>query len=326
MVVPTASNERNTVHHDDAFSGPAHLAPIGVWAGSLRALPIESARDLARELDDLGYGVLWFPESDARDPFVHLALLLDATERIAGGTAIASIWARDALAMACAGRTLAEAFPGRVLLGLGVSHQPLVEGMRGHEYASPLATMRAYLDAMDAATYTAVEPVVPAPRLLSALGPKMLELAAERTQGTIPYLAPVEHTAISRAALPDSALVCPVQAFVLDDDRDRARDIARRCHVANYLALPNYTNNLRRLGFGDDDLRDGGSDGLVDALVACGPAAVVRDRVAQQFAAGADHVCLQVIAADPAPPLAAWRAAIEAVAGLTRRPRTENRI
>jgi probable F420-dependent oxidoreductase len=174
---------------------------------------------------------------------------------------------------------------------------------------------------MDSGLYFAAEPSVPPQRVLAALGPKMLELAAERSQGTIPYLAPVAHTAISRAALPDSALVCPVQALVLDDDRDRARDVARRYHVANYLALPNYTNNLRRLGFGDDDLRDGGSDRLVDALVACGPAAVIRDRVEQQFAAGADHVCVQVIDERAEAPLATWRTLADALSGLGPRAR-----
>ena len=294
---------------------------VGAWAGILRSQPIAEAQEVARELEDLGYGVLWFPESDARETFVNLALMLSATREAVGGTAIANIWARDALAMACAGKTLTEAFPDRLLLGLGVSHQPLVEGMRGHTYRSPLARMRDYLAAMDCASYTAVEPATPVRRLLSALGPKMLELAAEHTDGTIPYLAPPDHTAISRAALPDDALVCPVQAVVFETDRARAHEIARGAHLSFYMHLPNYTNNLERLGFTKDDFAGGGSDKLVDALVAWGSTEQIMERMRAHIAAGADHVCVQIISDRPEPPLDAWRELAPALRELTPRAR-----
>src|SRR5438874_1231270 len=282
------------------------LSRLGLWAGALRTLPIGQAKEVAAEVEAMGYGAVWFPESNARDVFVNLALLLDATDRLIGGTAIANIWARDALAMSTAIKTLTEAFPDRVLAGLGISHQPLVEGMRGHTYAKPLDNMRAYLDAMDAATYTGVEPTTPVRRLLAALGPKMLELAAERTDGVLPYLATPEHTAISRAALPNG-FICPTQSVILDKDQDAARRLGRAGHLAFYLQLPNYTNNLRRLGFTDDDFARGGSDRLVDALVAYGDLDTIAERVQRHRDAGADHVIVQVITPTPDPPVETWR-------------------
>jgi probable F420-dependent oxidoreductase len=269
-----------------------------VWAGSLRTLPIAAAKDAAAELEALSYGVMWFPEADARDVFVNLTLLLGATTTIAGGTAVANIWARDAMAMSSAAKTLTEAFPDRFVLGLGVSHQPLVEGMRGHTYARPLAAMRSYLDAMDTASYSGHDPGAPVRRMIAALGPSMLQLAAQRSDGVIPYLTTPEHTAIARAALPDGA-VCPVQAIVLDDDPTRVREIARQSHTSYYMNLPNYTNNLRRLGFDDDDFASGGSDRLIDALVASGPLDAIVARIRDHFDAGADHVCAQLITENP---------------------------
>jgi probable F420-dependent oxidoreductase len=292
------------------------VPPLGVWSGILRTQPVGRALEIAQQLEEDGYGAMWFPESDARETFVQLAMILGATERMVGGTAIATIWARDPLAMACAGKTLTEAYPERLLLGLGISHQPLVEGMRGHEYRRPLETMRAYLDAMDRATYSAVPPASPVRRLLSALGPKMLELAAQRTSGTIPYLAPPEHTAISRQAMPPGNLVCPVQAIVYETDRDRAFDIARRAHLGFYMALPNYTNNLKRLGFIEDDFKDGGSDRLVDALTAWGTTDRIVARVQRHFEAGADHVVVQVISDVAEPPLEVWTELAVALKGL----------
>jgi probable F420-dependent oxidoreductase len=287
---------------------PLALPPIGTWTGSLRSVPIGEARDLAAELEALGYGAMWFPESDGRDVFVLLALLLSATERLLGGTAVATIHARDAIAMTSAAKALTEAFPERVLVGLGVSHRPLVETMRGHTYERPLATMRRYLDAMDAASYSAVEPPTPVRRLLAALGPRMLALAADRTDGVIPYLVPPEHTAVARAAVGDERSVCTVQAVVLEADRDRALDVGRRCHTAFYMHLPNYTTNLLRLGFTEADLADGGSDRLVDGVVAWGSPARILRRIQEHFDAGADHVCVQVIADGPVtPPVAVWR-------------------
>jgi probable F420-dependent oxidoreductase len=306
------------------MTAPRPILPaIGAWTGALRTVPIGEARELAAELEAMGYGAMWFPESDGRDVFVLLALLLSATEHMVGGTAVANIHARDAIAMSSAAKALTEAFPERALIGLGVSHQPLVEGMRGHVYERPLATMRAYLDAMDAASYTSVEPSTPVRRLIAALGPRMLALAAERSDGVIPYLVTPEHTAVARAAMADGQVVCSVQAVVLEADRARALDIGRRSHTAFYMQLPNYTNNLRRLGFSEDDLAGGGSDRLVDAVVAWGSPEDVTRRIRDHFDAGADHVCVQVISDDATqPPIAAWRAlapALQEVAGLRSR-------
>jgi probable F420-dependent oxidoreductase len=205
--------------------------------------------------------------------------------------------------------TLAEAYPERFLLGLGVSHARLVEGIRGHQYQQPFTAMRHYLDAMDAAAraYRAPKPAPPPPRVLAALGPRMLALAAERAQGAHPYLVTPDHTAKARSALGPNSWLLPEQAVVLETNRDQARAIARR-HISRYLDLPNYTNNWRRLGFNEEDFEGGGSDRLVDALVAWGDAEAVSKRVKDHLDAGADHVCLQVFSAEPhGMPLRQWR-------------------
>jgi probable F420-dependent oxidoreductase len=283
------------------------LDPIGLWAAPLRTMSMSESQDAAAEIEELGYGAMWFPESNGRDVFVHIGLLLERTTRIVGGTAVATIWARDALAMACTGRTLTEAFPERFVLGLGVSHHLMVDDMRGGKYERPLSKMRAYLDGMDVATYTAPPPSTPVRRMISALGPKMLELAGARADGVLPYFVPPEHTAIARAALPSDSLLCPIQAVVIDDDRGRAREIARAAHTAFYMPFPNYTNNLRRLGLGDDDFTGGGSNRLVDMVTACGPVEIAIDRLRAHFDAGADHVGVQIISDDPAAPRRLWR-------------------
>jgi probable F420-dependent oxidoreductase len=298
------------------------LAPIGLWAAPLRSMAMSESQEAAAEIEQLGYGAMWFPEANGRDVFVHIGLLLEHTTRIVGGTAVANIWARDALAMECTGRTLTEAFPERFVLGLGVSHHLMVDDMRGGKYERPLAKMRSYLDAMDAATYTSHPPSTPVRRMLSALGPKMLELAGRRSDGVIPYFVPPEHTAIARAALPREALLCPIQAIVLDDDRVRAREIGRNAHTSFYMPFPNYTNNLRRLGLGDDDFTGGGSDRLVDMVTACGPLDLILERLQAHFDAGADHVTVQIISADPAAPMRVARELAPALAELTARQQT----
>ena len=283
------------------------LGPVGVWTFHLDLQPVPRARELVAELEALGFGAVWIPEAMGRDPMVHATLLLEASERIVLATGIANIWNRSALAMSAAHRTLTSAFPERFLLGLGVSHGPMVEGFLGEQYERPLAKMRAYLDAMDAAPYMADAPAVGPQRVLAALGPKMLRLAAERAAGAHPYFVPVDHTAMARKALGQGPLLCVEQAVVLETDPDRARAIAR-AHMAIYLTLPNYTNNLRRMGFGEDDLDGGGSDKLVDAIVAWGDVDAVVRRVQAHHAAGADHVCIQVLGPTPRDvPLAQWR-------------------
>lgn len=283
------------------------LGRVGLWAYQLDLVPASQARDLAAEIEEIGYPTLWIPEMVGREPFVSSSLLLSATERLVMATGIASIYARDALCANSAWHTLTEAFPDRFLLGLGVSHQMMVEGLRGHDYSKPYSAMSAFLDGMDNGLYTASPSPVPPTRVLAALGPRMLRLSAERAAGAHPYFVPPEHTAFAREVMGPGPLLCPEQAVVLETDPTRAREIARG-HMAMYLQLPNYTNNLLRLGFTADDVADGGSDRLVDAIVAWGDEETVAARVRAHHDAGADHVCVQVVPAEgTAAPVAEWR-------------------
>lgn len=282
------------------------LPRLGIWTGSLDAVPLAEACDHAAEIERLGYGALWVPEVAGRDVFVGLGAILRSTDQLVGATGIASIWARDAVAMTGAAKALTEAFPERVLLGLGVSHHSLVEGLRGHEYRRPLEAMRSYLEAMDASPYTAYRPTTPLRRVLAALGPRMLDLAAERTDGAHTYFVTPEHTATARARLGER-LLCVEQAVLVETDPIRAREIGR-AHTAIYVVLPNYQASLRRMGFEDTDFADGGSDRLVDAIVAWGDEATIAGRVGEQFAAGADHVCVQPLTAERrSVPATQWR-------------------
>jgi probable F420-dependent oxidoreductase len=283
------------------------LGRVGIWTFALDLQPMARARELAAEIQDLGYGAIWVPDAVGRDPLVHAALLLGGTTRIAVGTGIAQIYGRDPMTMNAGWKTVSEAFPGRFVLGLGVSHQPMVEGLRGQTYGPPLSAMREYLDRMDGALYIAAEPTEPPRRVLAALGPKMLALAAERTDGAHPYNVPPEHTARAREILGPGKLLAPEQAVVLETDPVEARRIGRE-HLAIYLDLPNYMNNLRRFGITDDDLADGGSDRLVDMIVAWGDVDAIRARVQAHHDAGADHVAVQVVTGERgALPLDEWR-------------------
>jgi len=283
------------------------LGRVGIWTFALDLQPIARARELAAELEELGYGAIWVPDAIGRDPLVHAALLLGGTRRITVATGIAQIYGRDAMTMTGGWKTVSDAFPGRFVLGLGVSHQPMVEGLRGQTYGPPLTAMREYLDRMDTAMYVAAEPAEPPRRVLAALGPKMLALAAERADGAHPYNVPPEHTARAREILGPEKLLAPEQAVVLETDPVEARRIAR-AHMAIYLDLPNYMNNLRRFGIRDDDIADGGSDRLVDTLVAWGDVDAIRSRVRQHLDAGADHVAVQVLKSERTQvPMDDWR-------------------
>jgi len=283
------------------------LGRVGLWTFQLDLQPASAARETAAELEELGYPTVWLPEAVGREPFVNSALLLGATERMVVATGIVGIWGRDAMTMAAGQLSLGEAFDGRFLLGIGVSHQPMVDFVRGHQYDKPLTKMREYLEAMDRAIYMAPRPAEEPRRVLAALGPKMLELAAAKALGAHPYFVPVEHTEMARGVLGDGPMLCPEQAVVLNTDADEARSAAR-LHMATYLTLPNYTNNLRRLGWTDDDLADGGSDKLVDAIVAWGDEDAILRRVRAHLDAGADHVCVQVLGANAtALPIEEWR-------------------
>ena len=273
------------------------LGAIGIWTGGLDEFPAARVQEAAAELEELGFGALWFGEAFGREALTTAGLLLAATKRIVIATGIANIYGRDPVAMVGAQKTLAEAYPDRFLLGLGVSHVPLVEKLRGHRYDKPVATMRAYLDAMDQAPYQAVPPSSKPPRVLAALGPKMLQLSAERADGAHPYNTTPKHTAEARALMGPGPYLCPEQGVALQTDPGKARAIARK-FLAIYLTLPNYTNKWLRLGFEEADFSNGGSDRLIDAVIAWGDLKTVMNRVNEHHAAGADHVCVQVLTDD----------------------------
>jgi probable F420-dependent oxidoreductase len=282
------------------------LGPVGIWSMDLDRQPLAAAQAAVTELDELGFPVLWIPEAVGKEVMSHAALLLCASPRIVVATGIANLWARDATAMVNAQRTLTEGFPERFILGVGISHKSVV-AHRGHTAGGPLQITREYLDAMDAASYVGPQPTTKGQRVLAALGPKMLDLAAERTDGAHTYTVPVEHTAFARARLGAGPQLVVEQKVVLVEDAAEARRIARR-NMKQPLRLPNYANNLRRFGFSDDDLAEGGSNRLVDALVAHGGLGEVHRRIEEHLAAGASQVALQVLTADPSVlPLAEWR-------------------
>jgi probable F420-dependent oxidoreductase len=273
------------------------LGRVGVWSFALDAQSAAEERDLAAEIESLGYGAIWFPESvDSREAFSHAAWLLAGTERAVVATGIANIWARDAVAMANGWRLLSDAYPGRFLLGLGVSHATSV-ARRGGTYERPVSSMRAYLDAMDRAASSAPEPDGYPRSVLAALGPRMLGLAAERALGAHPYFVPVEHTAFARQRLGAGPVLAVEQTAVLEPDPSEARRIARGFAV-DYLRTPNYASNLRRMGWSDADLSGQGSDAVIDAVVAWGDVDRIALRVRQHLDAGADHVCVQVVTGD----------------------------
>lgn len=282
------------------------LQKIGIWTFALDLQPGARVREAAAELEELGYAAIWIPEAMGREAFTNAALLLSATQRIVVATGIASIWARDAMACAAGQKTLCEAYDDRFLLGLGVSHAPMV-AVRGREYDKPLTAMRQYLDAMDSAPFMAVPPAVPPKRVLAALHPRMLELARERAHGSHTYFVPPEHTAWARERLGKAAILAVEQTAVLSTDASEAREIGRR-FMSMYLGLPNYVRNLQRLGYAEEDLANGGSDRLVDAIVAWGDEEAIGRRVQAHLDAGASHVCLQVLDRDPRTlPMAQWR-------------------
>jgi probable F420-dependent oxidoreductase len=287
-----------------------NLTGTGVWSSELRREPDRgAAADAAAELEDLGYTALWFPAGDGATAFDAASELLRATREVTVATGILSVYVAEPEFVAAQRAELSDAYDGRFLLGLGVSHEALV----GERYERPLPTMRAYLDSLDAAA----PPVPDDTRVLAALGPKMLKLAAERSLGTHPYLVTPEHTRVAREAVGVERLVAPEQGVVLERDPDRARTIARG-FLETYLGLPNYANNLRRFGFSDADFDGGGSDRLVDALIAWGDDEAIAARVQEHRDAGADQVLVQVIGEGgrgKALPRAEWRALAPALVG-----------
>jgi probable F420-dependent oxidoreductase len=280
------------------------LGRLGVWTW-LDMLPAPKAVELARQVEGWGYSALWFPEAVGRDPFSIISYLVAHTKRLVFSTGIANIYARDAMTMRAIQETVGELSGGRFVLGLGVSHAPMVAGLRGHAYGKPVSTMRAYLDAMEKATYLGPRPAEETPVVIAALRPNMLRLAAERCAGAHPYNVTPEHTARAREILGKGPTLAPEQMVLRETDPAKARAIARK-NLAVYLGLPNYQNNWRWLGFGDEDFSNGGSDRLIDAVVAWGDQRTIEARIQAHFDAGADHVCIQAFRPDgePGPDLA----------------------
>jgi probable F420-dependent oxidoreductase len=277
------------------------LGRVGIWSFALQRLAAADAGAAVREFERLGYRTVWMPESlGSKEVFAHAALLLAGSERAIVAPGIASIHARDPMAMAGGAKALGEAYPGRFVLGIGVSHAPSVK-QRGGDYGKPIEQMTAYLDAMDAAAYAGPEPTEPVPLVLAALGPRMLELAAARADGAHPYFVPLEHTPFARQTLGPEPCLAVEQAAVLSTDPDVARRIGR-AFARHYLALPNYANNLRRLGWSDEDIANDGSDRLIDAMIAWGDPGTIVARVKAHLDAGADHVCVQLRAESSADP------------------------
>ena len=280
----------------------ARLGRVGVWSFALQRLTAAATGDAMRAFEAAGYPTVWMPESlGSKEVFAHAGIMLRGSETAIVAPGIASIYARDPMAMANGARSIAEAYPGRFVLGIGVSHAPSV-AMRGGDYGKPIETMTAYLDGMAAASWAGPGLAEPVPLVLAALGPRMLELAATRADGAHPYFVPVEHTPGARAALGPTPCLAVEQTAVLSTDPDTARRIGR-AFAKHYLALPNYANNLRRLGWSDADIANDGSDRLIDAVIAWGDVDAIVARVKAHLDAGADHVCVQLRAessADPA--------------------------
>lgn len=270
------------------------MGPVGAWFGGY-GFPAEVDRDNARRLEDLGYSALWFGEAPGgKEAFTRAVTLLAATRSLVVATGIASVWGRDPLNTASAIRTVGEAFPGRFVAGLGVSHPPAVEA-RGERYRAPLRMMSDHLERMHATEHESPAPAVAPPVVLAALRPRMLELARDRADGAHPYFVPVEHTRRAREILGADRLLAPELAVVLERDRAEARRLARLHTGSFYLTAPNYVENLRWLGFDDADLAGAGSDALVDAVVAWGDEDAIVARIREHLDAGADHVCLQPV-------------------------------
>jgi probable F420-dependent oxidoreductase len=278
-----------------------HLGRTGIWSAEMRYGDPGRIGEAAAEVDELGYGAVWIPDVGG-DVLAAVELLLGAAPRIGVATGILNIWMQEAAEVARRRAGWDADRQRRFTLGLGVSHAPLIDSGQPGRYTKPYSRMVDYLDALDGAE-------VPFPtdaRVLAALGPRMLGLARERAAGAHPYFVPPEHVAGAREVLGPEATIAVELAVVLDEDPTSARETAHR-HTSRYVRLPNYTNNLRTFGFGDDDFAGAGSDRLVDAIVAWGDLDAIVGRVALMREAGADHVCIQVIRPDGELPLAEWR-------------------
>jgi probable F420-dependent oxidoreductase len=267
------------------------LGKLGIWF-SLNSLSMADSVAFAQRVEACGYGALWIPEAVGREPFVHLAFLASRTSTLVLATGIANIWARDAVTMAAAHKTLIEVSDNRFLLGLGVSHAPIVEGLRGHRYHKPLSYMRDYLEKMAVAPFDV--PFLPEnpPVVLAALRQNMLMLARDKADGAHPYFVPPTHTRKAREVLGADKLLAPAQAVILETDPAVARTAARQYMKTYVPRLPNYKNNLLELGYTEADFANGCSDRLVDDIVVWGNVNTIKARIQAHYDAGADHVCI----------------------------------
>jgi probable F420-dependent oxidoreductase len=286
------------------------LEGAGIWSSQLRYGEAGAIREAAAELEALGFRALWIPDTGG-EVFDAVERLLSSTTTITVATGILNLWMHSPEETAAAHDRLTRDHGDRFLVGIGVSHARLIDATEPGRYRKPLSAMASFLDGLDAAPV----PVAPPDRILAALGPKMLELARTRSAGAHPYNVTPEHTAIARAALGPAAQLLPEQMVVLATDAAEARGIARDT-LQHYFKMPNYTNNLRRLGFGEEDFAGGGSDRVIDALVAWGTPETIAGRVRAHRDAGADHVCVQVLGDPRRFPLAEWRELAPALTGL----------
>jgi len=283
------------------------LSGVGIWSSQLRYGNTDEAADAAAELEELGFTALWIP--DVGGPVLDsVDNLLASTKHAVIATGILNLWMHEPSDVAARYASLTKTHGERFLLGIGVSHAPLIDSKEPGLYRKPLAATRAFLDAIDATD----QPVPAENRVLAALGPKMLELSATRARGAHPYLVTPDHTRQAREGLGDGPLLLPEQTVLLTDSRDDARAVGIDW-LRNYLALPNYANNLLRTGFTQDDL-DSVSDRLFDAIIAWGDEDAIVRRVEEHKQAGADHVCVQALAADPREfPREQWRRLADAL-------------
>lgn len=278
------------------------LSGVGVWSHQLRYGDKAQSANAVAELEELGYTALWIPDVGQTPVLESVEHLLSATKDVVIATGILNLWMNEPADVAAAHASLTATHGDRFLMGIGVSHAPLIDSAEPGRYRRPLAATAAFLDALDGAD----QPVPVSARVLAALGPKMLKLAADRSRGAHPYLVTPEHTRRAREVLGGGPLLLPEQTVILTDDAAEAHDIGTRW-IRRYLAMPNYANNMVRLGFSPDDVTSV-SDRLLDAIIAWGDEAAVIARVNEHLSAGADHVCVQVLTADLNEyPLKQWR-------------------
>ena len=276
----------------------SRVGPIGIWTDQMDTLTAPQLRETIAQLESKGLPALWFGEAVGREAFTLASFVLEASTNLVVGTGIANIYGRDPYTAAAAANTLAEAHPGRFVMGLGVSHDMVVAGLRGHPYSQPLKAMTEYLEGLEDNPYVAPTPVDRPPVVIAALGPKMLAIARTQASGALTLLVTPEHTKMARQVLGPDPLLAVEQTIVLQRDPAKARKAARE-HLDLYLGLPNYRQSLIRQGFETKDLAHGGSDVLVDALVAWGDLDSIKNRVQRHHARGADHVCIQDISGAP---------------------------